>query len=140
MNTVVKSIALSALLATSAFVANAADSALVLGKSSYNANCAICHGDDGTGNGAVAELFRVPPSDLTTLAERSGGAFPFSEAYQSIATGLGQKAHGDSEMPIWGGYFVSDALEDRGVSSQDAEHIVQGRILSLVYYLESIQK
>ncbi len=125
---------------TAAGAAHSADSALVLGKSSYGANCAVCHGDDGTGSGSVAELFRTPPSDLTTLSDRSGGAFPFSEVYQSIASGLGEKAHGDSEMPIWGGYFISDTLADRGVSASDAEHIVQGRILSLVYYLESIQK
>ncbi|SDJ36453.1 c-type cytochrome [Lutimaribacter saemankumensis] len=120
--------------------AHAADSALILGKASYNANCAICHGEDGTGNGTTAELFKVPPSDLTTLSERNGGAFPFSEVYKSIASGLGVKAHGDSEMPIWGGYFVADTLADRNMSEADAEQIVQGRILSLVYFLESIQK
>ncbi len=130
----------TAVFLTAASMAQSADSALVLGKSSYGANCAVCHGEDGTGSGAVAELFRAPPSDLTTLAERSGGAFPFSEVYQSIASGLGEKAHGDSEMPIWGGYFVADTLADRGMSASDADHIVQGRILSLVYYLESIQK
>ena len=140
MNDSLKSCVLAGMLSASACVANAADSALILGKSSYNANCAICHGEDGKGTGSVAELFRVPPSDLTTLAERAGGAFPFSEAYQAIASGLGEKAHGESEMPIWGGFFVADALEDRGVSAQDAQHIVQGRILSLVYYLESIQE
>ncbi len=43
-------------------------------------------------------------------------------------------------MPIWGDHFLKDTLEDRGVSEADAEHIVQGRILSLVYYLESIQE
>ena len=130
----------TAIIVTAAGAAQAAESALVLGKSSYGANCAVCHGEDGSGSGAVAELFRTPPSDLTTLSERSGGAFPFSEVYQTIASGLGQKAHGESEMPIWGGYFVADTLADRGVSAADADHIVQGRILSLVYYLESIQK
>ena len=130
----------SAILLFASNAAFSADSALILGKSSYAANCAVCHGEDGTGNGAVAELFRVPPADLTKLSERSGGAFPFSEVYQSIANGLGEKAHGGSEMPIWGGYFVADTLQDRGMSTADAEHIVQGRILSLVYYLESIQE
>ena len=130
----------AAVCLTAAGAAHSADSAITLGKSSFGANCAVCHGEDGTGSGDVADLFRVAPSDLTTLAERSGGAFPFSEVYRSIASGLGERAHGDSEMPIWGGYFVADTLADRGMSAADADHIVQGRILSLVYYLESIQK
>lgn len=120
--------------------AQAADSALILGKSSYSANCAICHGDNGTGDGPVAELFQVAPADLTGLSERNGGAFPFSEVYQTIASGVGEKAHGASAMPIWGSYFIADTLTDRGMNKADAEHIVQGRILSLAYYLESIQK
>ena len=128
-----------ALFITSTGAVQAADSALVLGKSSYGANCAVCHGDAGTGGGDVAELLRVPPADLTTLSERSGGAFPFSEVYQSIANGL-YRAHGNAEMPIWGSYFKADAIQDRGTSAADADQIVQGRILSLVYYLQSIQK
>ena len=130
----------TAIIVTAAGAAQAAGSALILGKSSYGANCAVCHGEDGTGSGAVTELFRTPPSDLTTLSERSGGAFPFAEVYQSIASGPDQKAHGESEMLFWGGYFVADTLADRGVSAADADHIFQGRFLSLAYYLESIQK
>ncbi|MDU8913397.1 c-type cytochrome [Aestuariicoccus sp. MJ-SS9] len=128
-----------AIFLTGAGAVQADESALILGKSSYGANCAICHGDDGTGSGDVVELLRVPPADLTTLSERSGGAFPFSEVYQSIANGV-YKAHGQAEMPIWGSYFKADALQDRGMSAADADHIAQGRILSLVYYLQSIQK
>ena len=129
----------AALLCAGTVAAHAADSALIIGRSSYNAYCAICHGEDGTGGGDVAEILRIPPADLTTLSERSGGAFPFSEVYQSIATGL-YRAHGQAAMPIWGNYFKGDTLQDHGVSTSDVEHIVQGRILSLVYYLQSIQK
>lgn len=127
------------LLCAGTVAAEATDSALILGKSSYTAYCAVCHGEDGTGGGDVAELLRIPPADLTTLSQRSGGAFPFSEVYQSIATGL-YRAHGQAAMPIWGNYFKDDTLKDRGVSASDADYIVQGRILSLVYYLQSIQK
>ncbi len=118
----------------------AEDSALVLGKSSFNARCAVCHGENGKGDGSVAGLFQVPPADLTKLSERAGGAFPFSATYQSIATGLSQMGHGNSEMPVWGDYFLADTLEDRGLSASDVTQIVQGRILSLVYYLQSIQE
>ena len=120
--------------------AQAQDSALVLGKSTFGARCALCHGADGKGGGEVAELFRVPPADLTTLAERNGGAFPFARVYSIIVDGMDAAGHGDSEMPIWGDYFIADALEDRGVKLSDAIEITQGRVLSLTYYLESIQE
>ncbi|WP_137702907.1 c-type cytochrome [Marimonas lutisalis] len=118
----------------------AEDSALILGKSSYKANCALCHGPEGKGGGEVAELFRVPPSDLTKLAERAGGRFPFHEVYRILISGMEEAGHGDAEMPIWGDYFLADSLADRGVSQSDALEIAAGRALSLVLYLESIQE
>lgn len=131
------------LIAAIVFAANtvqAQDSVLILGKSSYGARCAVCHGEDGKGGGEVAGLFQVPPSDLTKLTERNGGAFPFSEVYQILASGLGERAHGNSQMPIWGEYFLADSLQDRGMSGDDIDHILQGRILSLTYFLEFIQE
>lgn len=125
----------SAAMATNALAADT-----VIGKVEFGNRCAICHGEDGTGSGTVAEMFKIPPSDLTQLSERAGGEFPFSEVYQWIDGRKITPAHGDAEMPIWGEYFHSDSLEDRGFSSVDAEQIVQGRILSLVYYLQTIQK
>ncbi len=124
----------------SAGTVHAQDSAIILGKSTFGARCAVCHGNDADGGGEIAALFQVPPSDLTGLTERAGGSFPFSEVYQIIKNGMEAGGHGDSEMPVWGDYFLSDSLEDRGVSKEDALHITQGRILSLVYYLESIQQ
>jgi mono/diheme cytochrome c family protein len=130
----------TAILALAAGGAQAQDSVIVLGKSSFGARCALCHGDDGKGGGEIAELFRVPPSDLTKLSERNGGAFPFARVYGIIVDGMDEAGHGDSTMPIWGDYFIADALEDRGVKMSDAVEIAAGRVLSLTYYLESIQR
>lgn len=136
-----RKIALAAAAAIlSAVTAQAQDSAIILGKSTFGARCALCHGADGKGGGEIAELFRVPPADLTKLAERSGGAFPFSEVYENIVTGMEKAGHGDSEMPIWGDYFMADTLEDRGITPGDAAEIAAGRVLAVVYYLESIQE
>ena len=54
--------------------------------------------------------------------------------------GMDEAGHGDSKMPIWGDYFIADALEDRGIKMSDAVEIATGRVLSLTYYLESIQR
>lgn len=129
-----------AVAAMTATAAQAQDSVLVLGKSTFDARCALCHGADGKGGGEISELFQVPPADLTTLTERSGGDFPFARVYGIIVDGMDEAGHGDAQMPIWGDYFIADALEDRGVKMSDAIEITQGRVLSLTYYLESVQQ
>lgn len=127
-------------VALAAGAAQAQDSAIILGKSTFGARCALCHGEDGKGGGEIAGLFRVPPADLTKMAERNDGTFPFARVYSIIVDGMDQAGHGDSKMPIWGDYFIADALEDRGVKMSDAVDIATGRVLSLTYYLESIQR
>ena len=135
-----KGILAVAAIALSVSAAQAQDSAIVLGKSSFGARCALCHGPDAKGGGEIAVLFRTKPSDLTNLAELAGGQFPFDDVYHIVVDGMDQPGHGDSQMPIWGDYFMADALQDRGVNMADAVEIATGRVLSLVYYLESIQQ
>jgi mono/diheme cytochrome c family protein len=102
------------------------------GRQIYKEHCAACHGSDGRGNGPVARSLRKPPSDLTTLAKRHGGAFPEDYVTNVLRFGLGFSAHGSSEMPVWGPIF------------QDLEHYneaaVRQRIKNLCEYLESIQR
>lgn len=45
------------------------------GKSLFEINCAVCHGNNARGNGTVRFLLRVPPADLTAgvAAQRSDG-------------------------------------------------------------------
>lgn len=133
-----KKLAALAILCAAVGSAQAQDTGF--GKASYDRNCAVCHGPEGAGDGMVAELFAQKPRNLRTLAEDNNGAFPFSEVYQSINGRRDIQGHGTSEMPIWGEYFMADALPKTIHPGVDAEEIVQGRILSLVYYLQSIQE
>ena len=43
----------------------------------YMAYCASCHGKDAKGDGPMAKLLKTPPPDLTAIAVRNGGMFPF---------------------------------------------------------------
>ena len=106
------------------------------GKVEYMENCATCHGESGLGDGPLAELMTVPVPGLTDLSAKNDGVFPMLEVIHTVDGRQGTRGHG-YPMPVWGSRFKASA-EERG--PYGAEVVVRGRILSLVYYLESIQQ
>jgi mono/diheme cytochrome c family protein len=54
------------------------------GAADYATYCAACHGPTGKGDGARAHGLAKPPSDLTTIAARNGGAFPRTRVMTQI--------------------------------------------------------
>jgi mono/diheme cytochrome c family protein len=117
-----------------------AQEAIDYGKAQFMDRCAICHGVTGAGDGAIGQLFAKKPRNLTLLAKDNNGVFLFSEVYQAIDGQRKIQGHGSSEMPVWGDYFLAEALPRTVHPGIVAEEVVQGRILSLVYYLQTIQK
>ena len=55
----------------------------VPGKQTYVHYCASCHGPDARGDGPAAIVLKTSPPDLTTLAKRHGGKFPYEYPQQS---------------------------------------------------------
>jgi mono/diheme cytochrome c family protein len=107
------------------------------GQEAYMVACAVCHGESARGDGPFAPLLKIETPNLTTLAQRNDGTFPFLDVLMVVDGRTGVRAHGDSAMPIWGDVFT-DSAADAG--TYGAEVIARGRLLSLVYYLESIQE
>lgn len=107
------------------------------GKPTYEQYCAVCHGLTGKGDGGAANILTVKPADLTQLRKKSGGEFPFWRGYRS-SDGREEvlKGHGSREMPIWGTEFRATS----GSGNPGAESAVRGRILELIYYVQSIQE
>jgi len=107
------------------------------GKVFFDDNCMVCHGPGGKGDGIMVtfNLLNVTPPNLTLLSKRNNGHFPFWQVYGVIDGREPLKAHGSREMPLWGDEFRLDA----GTSAM-AQSDVRGKILSLVYYLQSIQQ
>ncbi len=92
----------------------------------FRAYCADCHGTDGKGGGPLAAILKVAPPDLTSLARRNGGEFPYNHVYKSIGGDNKLAAHGSREMPIWG-----PVLNNMGKGRE--------RIKALADYLVSLQ-
>lgn len=109
------------------------------GEEIYKTHCVVCHGEAGAGDGMVGVLFTQPPSDLRLLSRNSSGVFPTEQVIDAIYGRRPIQAHGQTEMPIWGPYFMTQALESPTIDPKDAAMIMQGRVLSVVSYLQSLQ-
>jgi mono/diheme cytochrome c family protein len=107
-----------------------------VGEQEYMVACAGCHGESGMGDGPFADLLKISTPSLVGLAKANDGSFPFEAIFETIDGQDGVRAHG-SAMPIWGERFQVSATSRQGESEG---MVARGRILSLVYYLQSIQE
>ena len=101
----------------------------------YQVHCAECHGADASGGAAAGVRQTVGTADLTGLAARNGGEFPFWDVYGIISGAELLPAHGGRIMPAW-----SHALaKTPGIAAEDAASVVRGRILAIVAWIASRQ-
>jgi mono/diheme cytochrome c family protein len=103
------------------------------GATLYRSYCASCHGEKARGDGAVAIFLRRRPADLTQIAKRNKGTFPADRVAQLIDGRQAVKAHGDSQMPVWG-----DAFSKTTTDTDEAS--IKAKISALVDHLASIQE
>jgi mono/diheme cytochrome c family protein len=101
------------------------------GKEMFNSYCAVCHGIGGKGDGPAAAALKVPPTDLTTLAQKNGGKFPSDHVSAVLYGQAPTAAHGSQDMPVWGPLFSSISQGNQGQ--------VQQRIVNLVNYIGTLQ-
>lgn len=113
-----------------------------IGQASFTANCAVCHGATGTGNGPIVDLLKTAPPDLAGLAKRNGGRFPFKSVYETITDAGKTRGHGTNEMPIWGTRFNAEIIRQEGEFGTGESGILpaQARVLELVFFLATIQE
>lgn len=116
-----------------AHTAGAADTATPA-RAMYLRYCGACHGPEGKGDGIAGSFMRPKPADLTQIAKRNGGSFPFMKVMRYVDGTEEMRAHGDPDMPVWGEVFRDEAGGDM---SRRAE--VRGKLLLVTEYLQSIQ-
>ena len=88
----------------------------------FQYHCTACHGVDGRGHGPASSALKHTVPDLTRIAQRNGGKFPYQRVKDLIeGKQPAPLAHGDREMPIWGPIFHQvEADQDWGEVRLDA--------------------
>ena len=77
---------------------------------------------------------KVP--DLTQISAANDGVFPMLKVIHVIDGRTGVRAHG-GPMPVYGRVFTAEAAEHGTIA---AALEARGRVLSIAYYLESLQE
>jgi mono/diheme cytochrome c family protein len=104
------------------------------GRDLFEQHCELCHGAEGRGDGPLSEELKVAPADLTKISARRGGTFPEVEVREMIDGRRTVRAHGKSDMPIWGRAFGGGAA-----AGKEKEAEVKKKLDQLVAFLRSIQ-
>lgn len=104
------------------------------GRALYLRYCAACHGRDGRGDGPVAAALGEKPKDLTQIAAAHGGQFPLAAVIEAIDGTRTVRAHGVSEMPVWGDVFGTNAASPLEQQVQAA-----GRVMVIARYIDTLQ-
>lgn len=102
----------------------------ISGEDQFQQYCALCHGADGRGIGAVTEKTTRPAADLTQIAKRNGGVFPFTKVAGKVLAGGGIAEHAPSSMPAWGKIFAAESDPVRAKAT----------IFEVTKYVESLQE
>lgn len=109
------------------------------GRVTFQRYCASCHGDKAEGNGPVARMLKVPPSDLRVLAEGNDGVYPADRVAAFIDGREETAAHGRRDMPVWGEVFQTSLIANPAVPEEDGQARADRKVRELVLYVETLQ-
>lgn len=104
----------------------------------YQNLCAECHGLGGKGDGPsrLTIPMNPPPNDLTIMARKNGGIFPFDEVVASIDGRKTIPSHARLQMPFWGTTLQKPGKEFTPESNAEVER----RIEAIARYVETLQQ
>ena len=87
---------------------NALEMGEISGADEYYRLCAVCHGEGARGDGPMSRMLKTPPPNLTLLAKKNDGHFPFLSVLEMIDGRNIIAVHGSREMPVWGESLTRD--------------------------------
>jgi mono/diheme cytochrome c family protein len=103
------------------------------GRPLYLRYCAACHGRQGHGDGPVAPALGEKPTDLMQLAATHGEEFPLQAVVDAIDGTRRVRAHGVSEMPVWGEVFQPDR------ASRKEKLAARSKMIAIADYIRFLQ-
>lgn len=108
------------------------------GRADFERYCMDCHGPDGTGSGYISHYLKISPTNLTKIAEKHGGEFPFQKISKIIDGRVDGHSSirtiGSKQMPAWGALFEDET------GKLAAEEVARLRVKNLTSYIRSIQE
>ena len=105
-----------------------------LSKATYLRYCGACHGPGGKGDGVASSFMQPKPIDLTQIAKRNGGEFPYMRVLETIDGRRTVRVHGDPAMPVWG------EVLGEGKAGTPGRQDVQGKLMQITDHIRSIQE
>jgi mono/diheme cytochrome c family protein len=106
------------------------------GQATFQQYCATCHGAKADGTGPMTQMLTTAVPDLTGLSQRNDGVFPMLEVIHIVDGRTGLRGHG-GPMPVYGAIFDDEATN---AGPYGGPLYTRGKILSVAYYLENLQK
>ncbi|HEX9858092.1 MAG TPA: cytochrome c [Paracoccaceae bacterium] len=129
-----KSVALVAML----IAGPAAGQDIDEGRALFLNHCATCHGVEARGNGPMAPVLLIQPTNLTALAADNGGEFPTLRVVMRIDGREPLVSHG-SPMPVFGPFFAGDrSVALKSPAGQPI--LVDAAVADLTAWIESVQE
>ena len=108
------------------------------GRELYMTHCATCHGTGGQGDGPMASVLLIQPTNLAALAAGNGGVFPVERVVKRIDGRDPLVAHG-SPMPVYGDFF--EGRYDLMLRLEQEQAVGATRPLAdLVAYIAELQR
>ena len=101
-------------------------------------SCAVCHGPEARATDRWPTSLQTRPADLTRLAEKNGGEFPYYRVFAVIDGRYIVPGHGERDMPVWGRQFLDDDVKVYGPNG--GEIVTTERIHELAGYVQSLQR
>lgn len=110
------------------------------GRLTFNRYCASCHGDKADGTGPVAQMLKIPPTDLRMITIQNDGEFPAERVAAVIDGRQDVKSHGSRDMPVWGEVFQTILVANSSAPEESGQERAERKVRELVLFLETIQQ
>jgi mono/diheme cytochrome c family protein len=107
------------------------------GRDVFQNHCATCRGTGARGDGPMADVLSVVPTDLTALAASNGGEFPAARVVRRVDGQREVLAHG-GPMPLWG--MILDGPAAVIVAPDGAEIVAPEAIVDVAAWLATVQR